>query len=129
MLCTAPYVLCVCTGFANPPGMINCSVRGAPSGQVEFTISWTPPVLTGVGNLRYNVDYEIIDHSNDRFDVDVAAYDLKGNATNFILPDPNVPVDIFVNLNRPVNGARAGCVIDPALRCKKYWLLSFAHYF
>ena len=108
----------MCTGFANPPGMVSCSVRGVRSGPVEFTVSWAPPVLTGKGNIRYVVSY-LSDYFGDLME-GTEAYDYSGNTTTFELSNPGPSVDIFIHLFRPVIGPQAVCVIDPALRCKNY---------
>lgn len=110
----------MCTGFANPPGIVNCSVKEVASlGQAKFTIYWTPPVLTGVGNLQYTVRY-LQENNNGFYNVFTHGDSVRQNSANFTISVDKVQkVEIIVHLTRPVIGPEAICVIDPDLRCEQ----------
>lgn len=105
-------------GYANPPGQVNCSVRESSSNNAMFTISWSPPVLTGQGALRYQVKYEYYQENSFLPTTGTVPEFFEKNTANFEIFDPHGIVRIFVRLYRSENGPEAVCLINAALRCK-----------
>ena len=89
----------------------------AENGAANFTVSWTPPKITG---LKY--DYNVYDVRIDSYTLQETEFPNNTASESRNIPESDERVEMQVRMFRFLGGINASCVYNPLFRCESLYI-------